>query len=262
MKQMKKSEYSIFIFLLICVYPSLAYAQNVNWRSYVEQLAEEEIVNITVVENIYEELLNLETNPLNLNSVTREELEKIPLLNLEEVESILKFLETNRPIMTVYELRNVPNLNFKTIQLIIPFFSAKKEETDNIIDLKSGQNVSKALKHGRNELQIRFDKTLSPRAGYGEFSDSILQKYPNRKYRGENFFQSLRYSYRYRDKIQMGFTAEKDAGEPFFESGYPKGYDHYGFHLIFSDIGIANNIISLKRVALGDYRLSFGQGLV
>src|SRR5690554_793047 len=258
---MTKSEYSIFIFLLICAFSSNAYAQNVNWRSSVEQLAEEE-VNPINVENIYEELLYLESNPFNLNSVTREELEKLPLLNLDEVKSIIEFLERNRPIMTVYELRNVPKLNFKTIQLIIPFFTVSIEETDNKNVLNNGKQTANALKHGRNEIQLRFDKTLSPRAGYGEFSDSILEKYPNRKYRGENFYHSLRYSYRYRDKIQMGFTAEKDAGEPFLESGYSKGYDHYGFHIIVSDIEIANNIGSLNTLALGDYRLSFGQGLV
>ena len=54
----------------------------------------------------------------------------------------------------------------------------------------------------------------------------------------------------------MGFTAEKDAGEPFFVKGYRKGYDHHGVHLVLRDVG------KLRTVALGDYRLSFGQGLV
>jgi hypothetical protein len=112
------------------------------------------------------------------------------------------------------------------------------------------------LKNGRHEAQFRLDKTLTPRAGYGEFSDSILGRYPNRKYTGEDFYTSLRYSFRYRNRIQMGITAEKDAGEPFFKPGYPKGYDHYGVHLIINNTG------RLKTIALGDYRLSFGQGLV
>ena len=112
------------------------------------------------------------------------------------------------------------------------------------------------LKYGRNEVQLRFDKNLNKRAGYGEFSDSILQRFPNRKYRGEDFYTSLKYSFAYRDKIQFGLLGEKDAGEPFFKKDYPKGYDHYGFHLIVRDLG------KLKTLAVGDYRLSFGQGLI
>ena len=138
--------------------------------------------------------------------------------------------------MTVYELRNVPYLNFKTIQLIIPFFyvgnaDEKRIETPDI------KQINNSIKYARHEVQLRLDKTLTPRAGYGEFTDSILERYPNREYQGENFYTSLRYSLKYKDKVQVGFTAEKDSGEPFFKHSYPKGYDHYGVHLIISDLG-------------------------
>ncbi len=42
----------------------------------------------------------------------------------------------------------------------------------------------------------------------------------------------------------------------FFKSDHPKGYDHYGIHMIINDMG------RLRTIALGDYRLSFGQGLI
>jgi hypothetical protein len=54
----------------------------------------------------------------------------------------------------------------------------------------------------------------------------------------------------------MGITAEKDAGEPLLKQGYKKGYDHYGFHFIINNSG------RLKTLAIGDYRISFGQGLI
>ena len=46
---------------------------------------------------------------------------------------------------------------------------------------------------------------------------AYLLLYPNRKYRGEPFYHSLRYSYTFEDRLQAGFVAEKDAGEPFLE---------------------------------------------
>lgn len=256
-----------YFFLLLIGMPLKIEAQNDNWREYVIQLAEEEEANAAAIENMYEELLSLESNPLNLNTLTKDELESIPLLSDEQIDLIIDFLKFNRPVMTVYELRNVRNLSHKTFQLIIPFFyvgvgGARRNIEKTTESAKSSNvyvpsnEVTKALKYGKHEIQMRLDKTLTPRAGYGDFNDSILLRYPNRKYRGEDYYNSIRYSFKYRDKIQMGFTAEKDAGEPFLKPDYPNGYDHYGFHLIVNDMG------KLKTIALGDYRLSFGQGLI
>ncbi|MDR1743324.1 MAG: helix-hairpin-helix domain-containing protein [Dysgonamonadaceae bacterium] len=237
------------ILLLFCFCGRLLLTAQSDWRTYLEQLAEDDL-DETTIENMYEELLQFESNPMNLNTVTREQLERFPLLSLEDAAHISDFLQKNRPVYTVYELRNVPRLEYSTIELVLPFFYVGEGEKPKQPGLKE------MLKYGRNDLQFRFDKTLTKRAGYGEFSDSIIAKYPNRKYRGEDFYTSLRYAFAYRDKIQFGLTAEKDAGEAFFQKDYAKGYDHYGFHLILRDFG------KLKTLAVGDYRLSFGQGLI
>jgi hypothetical protein len=242
------------LFIFVFSFLSVLFAQENNWRTFIEQLAEEAeegAMSETMLENMYEDLLHLESNPMNLNTVTREQLEHFPLISEDEADGIATFLERNRPIFTVFELRNVPNLDFQTIELILPFFYVGDPDAET-----RRATIREILLNGRNELQFRFDKTLTPRAGYGEFSDSILQRFPNRRYQGEDFYTSLRYSFRYRDKIQFGITAEKDAGEPFMRQGHPRGFDHYGIHFIVRDIG------KLRTLALGDYRLSFGQGLI
>lgn len=66
----------------------------------------------------------------------------------------------------------------------------------------------------------------------------------------------MKYAFTYRDRVQFGLVGEKDPGEPFLRKNYPAGYDHYGFHLIIRELG------KLKTLAVGDYRLSFGQGLL
>lgn len=250
-----KIKCSSCICCLILGYTCTICAQNVNWRDYIIQLAEEEQVNSDDIDNLYEELLYLENNPLNLNEVTQDQLKHISLLSADEVASIYQFLIKNRPLMTVYELRNVPYLSFNTIQLILPFFYVGEPNKD-IVERPDIKKIKNTIKYGHHEVQLRFDKTFTPRAGYGEFTDSILQRYPNRKYQGEDFYTSLRYSLKYNNKIETGFTAEKDAGEPFFKSSYPKGYDHYGLHFILKDVG------KLNTLALGDYHMSFGQGLI
>ncbi len=239
---------AILVIILLCLTPVSMLSQENNWQAYLEELAEEGMEE-TTVDNMFQELSMLESNPLNLNAVSREQLERFPLITLEQAGKIADFLEKNRPIYTVYELRNVSYLDFNTVERILPFFYVGET-------VEERKTFTEMLKYGKNEMQLRFDKTLNRRAGYGEFSDSILQKYPNRKYRGEDFYHSLKYAFSYRDKIQFGVLGEKDAGEPFFKKNYRQGYDHYGIHLIIRDAGI------LKTLVLGDFRMLFGQGLI
>ncbi len=234
----------IIVLIAIFCFSDLANAQENIWQNYLIELADEE-TSEAQIESMYEYLKQLEENPFNLNTVSREDLEQFPLLSLEQATSLTDFLEKNRPVYTVYELRNVPRLDYKTVELILPFFYVGEMKVDNRLKLKD------ILQYGRNEVQLRFDKTLEKRAGYGTFTDSILQKYPNRKYQGEDFYNSVRYRFSYRDKISAGITMEKDAGEPL-----KKGYDNYGFHFVAKDLG------KLQTIAIGDYTLSFGQGLV
>lgn len=238
-------------------------AQEREWRVLVEQMAEEEGARADAIENLYEELLYLERHPMDLNRVSRDQLERFPLLSSEQVLSLMEFLEENRPLYTVYELRNVPRLDYRIVELILPFFRVDEAEGVRVQDWERVREQDRVwekpfdfLKKARHEVQGRFDKTLTERAGYRALPDSLLERYPNRNYLGEDFYTSLRYSLSYYNKLQVGFTAEKDAGEPFFVKGYRKGYDHHGVHLMLRDVG------KLKTVVLGDYRLSFGQGLV
>ena len=69
-------------------------------------------------------------------------------------------------------------------------------------------------------------------------------------------YHSLRYSFRYGDRLQVGVTGEKDAGEPFFALHDRQGYDYYSFYLLLKGWG------RLETLAVGNYRVSFGQGLV
>ena len=94
------------------------------------------------------------------------------------------------------------------------------------------------------EVLTRLDIPLYTRKGY------------EKNYLGPAVYHSLRYSFRYGDYFQAGITGEKDAGEPFFALHDKKGYDYYSFY------GLLKNRGRLKALALGNYKLGFGQGLV
>ena len=64
------------------------------------------------------------------------------------------------------------------------------------------------------------------------------------------------YSFRYGDYVQAGLVGAQDAGEPFFAYGNRLGYDHYSFYLLLRKMG------RLKTLAVGRYKVNFGQGLI
>ena len=220
-----------------------------KWIEYVEELALE-TEDTERIESLYADLSYLIEHPFDLNAVTEEQLKRLPFLSDRQIEQLLSYRKRYGNMVSIYELKNIEDIDFQTISLLLPFVYIG----DNLVE-KRLLTVKNLLKYGRNELQIRYDQCFQQKKGYGEQTDSILLLYPNRKYRGEPFYHSLRYSYTFEDRLQAGFVAEKDAGEPFWNA-YHKGYDFYSAHLFLKDINW------LKSLAIGDYKMSFGQGLV
>ena len=220
-----------------------------KWMEYVEELALE-TEDTERIESLYADLSYLTEHPFDLNAVTEEQLKRLPFLSDRQIEQLLSYRKRYGNMVSIYELKNIEDIDFQTISLLLPFVYIG----DNLVE-KRLLTVKNLLKYGRNELQIRYDQCFQQKKGYGEQTDSILSLYPNRKYRGEPFYHSLRYSYTFEDRLQAGLIAEKDAGEPFWNA-YHKGYDFYSAHLFLKDINW------LKSLAIGDYKMSFGQGLV
>ena len=221
-----------------------------KWVEYIEDLAvetgDEERANA-----LYADLSYRAEHPFNLNIVTEEELRTLPFLSDLQIHSLVQYREKYGAMASLYELKGIEALDFQTIELLLPFVTVGEYKVD-----KPGINVKNLLKQGSNELQIRYDQCFQQKQGYRSYPDSILEQYPNRTYLGEPFYTSLRYSYSFDDRIQWGVVAEKDAGEPFWNQHH-KGYDYYSVHLVLKDMAKW-----LKNLCIGDYKLSFGQGLV
>ena len=229
------------------------YAQEISsvdkWEEYIEELFEDSEENPESLEKFYNDLSFLSENPINLNKANIEQLRQIPFLSEMQILNILDYHRRQGEFVSIYELKNIPFLDMETIELILPFIFVGE------IDKNRPTTLQNLLKYGTNELMLRYDKGLNEKKGYKYVPDSILEKYPNRQYVGEPFYTSLRYSYSFDNRIQMGLVAEKDAGEAFWNKRH-KGYDYYSVHLLMKDVG------KIKTLALGDYKISFGQGLV
>lgn len=189
--------------------------------------------------NELEELSERIQQPINLNTATKEQLEQFPFLSDQQIENLLAYIYIHGQMQTIYELQLVAEMDKRTIEYLLPFVCVQPVNKKS--SLPEWKNL---LRYGKQEALARLDVPFYTRKGY------------EKTYLGPAMYHSLRYGYRYRENIYVGLSAEKDAGEPFGALHNRKGYDYYSFYLLIKDLG------RLKTLALGNYRLSFGQGLV
>lgn len=249
---MKRMFINLLVYLLISSYQlksQTLYSVD-KWMEYIEEMASE-TEDEERIEALYTDLSYLTEHPFELNTVTEGQLKRLPFLSDLQIRELLEYRSRYGKMLTLYELKNVEAFDLETISLLVPFIYI----SEIIVD-KRPITVKNLLKRGSNNLQIRYDRCFQQKKGYCSYPDSVLQQYPNRKYLGEPFYHSVRYSYEFDERIQFGLVTEKDAGEPFWNE-YHKGYDYYSVHLFLKEMNKW-----LKSLAIGDYKISFGQGLV
>ena len=198
-----------------------------------------------------EELLLISQNPINLNRATREQLEKLPFLRDEQVEKLLSYRSQFGDFNTLYELQLIEGLDRTDIRHILPF-----------VYVGAGENQGPklywvdVLKYGKNEILFRLDHGFENKAGYNELPDAVDTARLNpSNYMGSQLYNSLKYRFHYKDRINLAFTAEKDAGEPLWIKEH-KGYDFYSASVQLNGFG------KCKTLVVGDFKAGFGQGLV
>ncbi len=241
------------IICLFLVMYSIASAQNASQTAeeiindIFEQYAAETEETIDY-ESFYNDLISLTENQINLNLTTPEELEKLAFLSDMQIENLVAYLYKNTKFNTIYELQLVEGFDMTDIRRMLPF--VKIGESNNRQDKIY---INELLKYGKMDAIFRIDKSLEKKKGYTKTIDS--QGISSSPYFGSPIYNSLKLNFNFKNRIALGTTMEKDAGEQFWGSKH-KGYDFYSFYFQ------ANNILKFKTLVVGNYRASFGQGLV
>lgn len=236
--------------IIVICYVYNIQAQTCSWDYFVESLYADQELNQELMQAQVEDLYALHEHPFNINTATREQLEQLVFLTDQQIEDILFYIYRYGPMQTLGELQFVESLDFESRRFLHLFvYAVDKPVENNRILLKD------LLKNGKNMFITRLDIPLYQRDGYKDYPDSVLLKTPDKKYLGNALYHNLKYQYQFHNRIYWGFQAEKDAGEPFGNNLNPL-YDSYSFHLLIKDFGW------MKTLALGDYKLGIGQGLI
>ncbi len=105
------------------------------------------------------------------------------------------------------------------------------------------------FKDGAHSFLLRYSQVMEKAKGFDKTTTGT-------KYLGSPQRLFLRYRYTYKNLLQFGLVGDKDAGEQFFKGEQNKGFDFYSFHVFARKIG------SIQALALGDFTVNMGQGLI
>ncbi|RED96653.1 ComEA family DNA-binding protein [Marinoscillum furvescens] len=194
-------------------------------------------------EDLYESLLLYHTNPLNLNTATEEEIGSLYILSPAQLREFSAYRAKQDKLISIYELQAIPLFDIQTIKELLPFVSVN--ETVDTRPL-----LERIANEPNNYLLLRYTRQLQQSAGYKRTDGSGFLGDPNTLYG--------RFRVSHAQDFSLGFTFEKDAGEQLsLNPGRNQyGMDYYSGHVFLQNKG------KLKALALGDFQLQFGQGLV
>ncbi len=246
-----------YTFLIAWLLPGLVAAQEFPRRApELDRVAQELFAEIQAdqipYEDLYGTLLNFYQSPLNLNTAGPEELRALPLLSEAQVAALLLHRRTTGPLLSVYELQAVPGWDVRTIERVAPFVTVASTNPNAVRG-----TLWQRIKHEENNaVLLRYERVLQQRKGYSAVD--TFQGRPTLRYLGSPDALALRYRVSHAHDFSLGFTAEKDAGEPLAwrPAQNQFGPDFLSAHVVLYEQG------RLKTLALGDYQLQFGQGLL
>lgn len=210
---------------------------------------EQQLENLTDVDqseteddSYLQQLEQYRRNPLNLNDAEANELRELRILTDLQISNFISYRKLFGKFISIYELQAIPSWDVSTIRKLTPFITLASP-----ISFKN--DFASRFQQGSHSLLLRVSQILEESKGFDNSTTGT-------KYLGSPQRIFLRYRYTFKNLLQYGLVGDKDAGEQFFKGAQNKGFDFYSFHLF------ARNIGSIKALALGDFTVNMGQGLI
>ncbi|MET0463317.1 MAG: helix-hairpin-helix domain-containing protein [Chitinophagaceae bacterium] len=233
----------ILVISFVLLVPRHGKAQEipVQLQQQLEQLAdagEEE----TEDDAYWQQLEWLLHSPLNINEAGEEELRELHILSEWQITNLLRYRQLLGELVSVYELQAVPGWNAGVVRRLIPYITVSRS-------IPSKHDLLRRFKGGSATLLLRLSQLLELQRGFRQIDGEA-------KYTGSRQRMFMRYRYKYKNLLQYGWTGDKDAGEKFFSGAQRFGFDFNSFHLFARKMG------AVEFLALGDYTVNIGQGLI
>tara|TARA_R110002020_G_scaffold62197_2_gene166736 strand:+ start:7566 stop:9662 length:2097 start_codon:yes stop_codon:yes gene_type:complete len=225
--------------------------KEINLESFMERLFPVQDEDLDY-ESIYEVLLQLYLNPMDINKATSETLAASYLLDPRQISSLIAYRNRFGPFISLYELQAVPGFDLKTIDQILPFLTIGSGFSTQTQSL-----WKRVITEEQAYFLVRVRRNWETRKGYTPADTSSTGKISSRYLGDPNEFY-LRFRIQHARDFSLGVTLDKDPGEQFTWDGKTAryGFNFFSFHFTKYYVG------KWKTIALGDFQAQFGQGLV
>jgi hypothetical protein len=248
-----KASLPLFIICSLICHPLLGQTYRkgeINLENFVEEFFAMQRTDADY-EDLYESLLQVFLNPINLNKTTPEELGSLYILTPSQIHHFFEHQRKNGPLISYYELQAIPEFDLETIYKILPFVELDDKGSRTVPFLKRVSQTKDAY------LILRQNRVWQTRKGYTP-ADTLRNGNLSSRYIGDPNNLYLRFRVQAGKDFSFGFTLDKDPGEQFIWQPATK---RYGFNFFSYHISIYNRG-KLKSLSLGDFQWQFGQGLV
>lgn len=216
-----------------------------NYQKQNEKLLENNLEEIDD-SKLVDFLEYLETNPYDINTVMKEELEEIPFIGSVLARNIIDYRTKSGGFKSKKELLEIDGMSDEIYDNIKLYLYVKGSKSD-YVKTESGKLIQESSYRNKNvfknldiQIQSRFLQDLQTRQGFidGDYDGSKAK-----------FYNRININYKNKEFTLIGNAMiEKDPGEKSladFYSGYVE-LKNYKF---------------IKSLVVGDYQLEFGQGL-
>ena len=102
-------------------------AQTRPWEQYLNEVMTQEDMASSTWEQTYDLLCDLEDHPLDINQVTREQLEELPFLSAQQIEGIVEYLWRYGRMESLSELQMIRSLDYAQRRLLTYFVYVGEE---------------------------------------------------------------------------------------------------------------------------------------
>ena len=191
---------------------------------------------------LLEMLQDLISHPLDLNHATLDELLQIPNLSQRLAQNIITYRSEYGLFDFIESLLDVPGIGPVTYERIRPYITVTNERSRG---LSHFLNSGPWTQNSRFEGYSRFRRVLQEQEG--TIRPDSLGGYHGAPF---SYYQRLHYRSRH---LSMNLTQDKDPGEPLT---FPTRFDYTSWHFAIQ------NREGLPALIIGDYSVSFGQGLL
>lgn len=229
----------VFLYLILrgWTYAQEAYSPSPEYtrkqlEQAIEYALEDGYVSAEEAEDAFASIDDWLAFPRDVNRITAEELAEYRLLSPFQIYQFIRYrADHSGRIASLYDLKTITGWDESTAIVLAPLLT---------IGQSPAQSWRDGLDRGRLEAAMLHTR---------------LRDKDEKSYLGPSYSLGLRGKYLAKDRLSVFLGAERDAYEP-WRYGERVGFDSYTGHIAVEQIGI------LRKLVLGDYRCSWGDGLM